>query len=188
MNIENILNDSKLVELIEKYSFKKFNNSPLTSTMEFSDFLQIIYIKLMKNIKKFDSSKCNIKTYICLIINSSYKCELRRIFSQKNNITIEKVSLDYDISNSDGRENSYHDIISSSFDIDNELNKTNEEIFLSSYYVYLEKEIDKQVLRLLYEGYSQKEIREILKTTRSIIDKSVARIRKKLSLNLKLVL
>lgn len=181
MRIEDITNNNEMIEFIKKYSYKKFINSSLTTSMQFDDLVQLIYLRLMTTIERFDSSKCDIKTYICIIINSVYKTELRKLFTQKNDIRTEIMSLDYD-----SNDTPTHEYIGTNFDIDNEVYNDDEDLFLSTYYDYLDKELDKKVLKLLYEGYTQKEIREVLCSTRGIIDKSIARIRKKLRLNLKL--
>lgn len=176
MEFDKVINNDKYRDLIIKFSYKKFNGSSLISVMEFDDFLQIVYIKLYNYLPKFNKDKCKLSTYICLIIKSVYKTELEKIFTQKNDITTELMRLDYNSENNSPT----HEIIKSNFDVENEMYMENENIFLNQYVVYLEKELDKQVLKLLYEGYNQKEIRTILNTTRARIDKSVARIRENL--------
>lgn len=160
MTITDILNNKELDKYIKLYSHKKFNNSILCNTMEYSDFLQMVHIEIFKKIKYYDDEKSNINTYLAIIINSTFLCCIRDLNQQKRDINITRNSLSLNEMINDG-ETTIDDIIASNNTIETDL-ANNELKIYEKYEKLIKKDVDKKVLKYMILGYNKTEITKLL--------------------------
>jgi RNA polymerase sigma factor (sigma-70 family) len=178
MDIKNILENKELKKLLTNSVEKSYERYKLCKVIEKDDFYQECYIFVLKKIKLFDESKSSIRTYLPLLVMTCAKtiirdCHGHSKFIDKRDFVNSLISLDYNYQN-DGGESELYDVIGEYEDtdlkliIDEILNMSN----LSNYH--------KDIIRLLYKGYTKSEVAEILNKDRSNLYNTFERIKKKI--------
>lgn len=167
MTFNELIENDKLNKKLNDCIAKTFNRFSLYRICELDDFKQDVLIHIFKHIDKFDESKSSLNSYIPLLVmtvgkkiigDAHGRCKtVDKMEVFKNNI-----SLDNQKENDD---KSYGDFISLN-DYDLEQNVVNELLFDEIFRLPELSEIKKQILYLYKEGYNNKEVSEMLETSR----------------------
>lgn len=140
-------------EIYERY-YKDVYNIAFSYTLnrcDTEDIVQKVFIKLFKNIKKFNSSDINVKKWLFIVCANESKDLLKSFWrSKKSNYELEEIPYN---TNTD------------SFIILDILKYFDSKYRIPFYLHY-------------YEGYTSKEIAEILKISKSAVEVRLFRIKK----------
>ncbi len=140
-------------EIYEKYYKDVYNIafSYTLSSCDTEDIVQKVFMKLFKNIKKFNSSDINVKKWLFIVCANESKDLLKSFWrSKKSNYELEEIPYN---TNTD------------SFIILDILKDFDSKYRIPFYLHY-------------YEGYTSKEIAEILKISKSAVEVRLFRIKK----------
>lgn len=162
------------VKVLEKYIYSichKYNNF-----FTFEERFQIAWVGVMKAIKTFDITKgYEFTTYLTAVIKNELlanrKASICKLFLEPKNhnagmYTV--ISLESNVKTKNGSDGSIK--------IEDEvIAKTDVEYLIKS----CKKDIDKKIVKYLYDGYTQQEIADILNCSQSTIAKRITRLRNK---------
>lgn len=139
---------------------------------EMDDLIQVGRMAVAKAVKSYDSDNASIfYTYVTVCIERAFITYCRDLTTKKNRPLNYRVSDDYIYTVADNSMNPY-DVIA--------------EVSLSEYFLSVVKErfrfIDCNIYELRYNGFSYKEIGELLDIPISVVDSRLCKIRKTLQL------
>lgn len=171
-------------EYLINICYKFYNTSVIKQFTEFDDFHQLAMIKLSKYLPTYDNTKCKLSTFIYRIVNSVHNTILQTESYKKRDINIRLQTLSLDYINSEMND-SLESALESNFNLENELNDI--EWYIEKYLGALKNELEKKILILKYQGYTNKEICAMLDITKHTIDSTIKSIKIKLERTIKKV-
>lgn len=174
--VELVLNNERLIYLVLYNKFKGYQRTEM-----WDDLFSIGKIGLIKASMIYDSSKGTFSTIATTAIEKQLRQHFRSMSYQKRTCDHEIVSLDVEFE-SKFNECTLHDIIGTESNPIDEL--YTKQLIDRIYRTSNEKE--KEVLDLLYLGYNQFEMAEILHVTRQAIQIRLSRLRTRVKKRMKL--
>jgi RNA polymerase sigma factor (sigma-70 family) len=185
MLLNEILENKEYYNLLQnsiKKTYYRFRLNIIDKTilLDIYDFEQEVYLSMIPKLKKFDSEKSTLKTYIPLLVMSCAKNCIQKAVGQAkgfNNVDAvnSSISLNY----------SYDDEFSTTFDNciaapDNSFNVTLVNDIMNSKEL---KDIERKVLKMYTDGFSMREIGEQLECSQSYISLILSKTKKKILKN-----
>lgn len=161
MRLEDILNDSKLNEMLNKYMYENYSKCNLYGYIELDDYKQEIYIYLMEHLGEYDSSKSCISTFLYMCINTKSRNMIRHFKGKRRQKYFNGLSLNGEFKNKFGRPTEVLEMVEDEMvNIEKEVvaNETAKDI-LSKF----QNDEIRNIVILLMEGYNKREICKILK-------------------------
>ena len=175
MLLDEILNNSEYNQMLEKYMSDFYFKYHFQYDLEYEEFKQEIYIYLLKNLKLYDKKRSSLSTFIYMCLKS--KCtNLKRDYNTIKRKT--KVSsLNVIIDSVDNNIELIDSITDESTNIEKEVIE-NTDISILDYLLeyYKNDEQTKKVIILIANGYSKKDICEIMGFSRATLLKITRRI------------
>ena len=154
-------NDMRLLKRISKSIFLRFNE-PLTEA-DYDDFYSIANMTLWQACQTYDSNMgISFEIFLRTCLKKKFATEIRDRHREKR--VINQFASSLDATNDNEEECSLLDFIPSDFDTFEEVTKNNNEQFQDKVQQYISKLSNQQVniLNLLIDGYTPKDIRQIL--------------------------
>lgn len=153
--------DMRLLKKLSKSIFLRLNE-PLTEA-DYDDFYSIANMTLWQCYNSYSTDKgASFNTFLCDCLKKRFKTEIRDRHREKR--VINQFTTSLDATNDSEEECSLLDFIASDFDTFEEVTKNNNEQFQDKVQQYISKLSNQQVniLNLLIDGYTPKDIRQIL--------------------------
>jgi RNA polymerase sigma factor (sigma-70 family) len=179
MDINYILENEELKTLLNKSIEKTFYKFRLDFIIEKDDFKQEVYIFIMKRINNFDNEKSSFRTYIPLLVMTCARNCIKKANGQSKNAnkldfknSTYSLEYEYNNKNSSVKFDNYVSCDTDKADI-----KLMIEEVLNMNTLTLKQ---KQVISLVYKGYTSSDIAKMLNKTVSCINITLQRAREKI--------
>jgi RNA polymerase sigma factor (sigma-70 family) len=185
MVINEILENEELSKNLNDAMGKTFYRYKIFIIMNLDEFKQECYLFLMKKLKYFDSEKSKIKSYIStLVMTCASECikQANGQSTEYNKKEIKEQSISMDKPFGSDNEQAFSNYI---LDMNSDFqDKSLEKIFVEEILNFEGlTDLQRQVLKLTYEGYTQDKIALMLKTTQTNISTHFKRAKRKIVIN-----
>ena len=161
MELINILEDSKLNEMCEKYMGDVYGKLGGHRYIEIDDFKQEIYIYLMSYLPKYNEEKSSISTYLYLGVKQKGLNIIKACKSKRRSFDKDCLPLNTKYEGTRGGEFEVLDVVKDELvDIENDVVN---DISTNDIIKLFKDEKAKNIVLLLMEGYNKREICKILK-------------------------
>ena len=177
MTLEELLKEEKYRTMIDKYSKKIYSKFQLERYIELEDFLQEVYIQILRNIHKFDSNRASISTYLYLLAYQKSRNVIKLALGKDKIANLNAIYLDERIEVGGNVEITGRDLLVDAQDVEREA--------LDNVLIEKLTELGDKYLKATIEGVlsgkSKLQISKGIGKSRAVVDKRLQIIREELN-------